>query len=141
MICEKGQIDCITTEEYFYLTENFEVADARSAKKLVRYLVYDKRKKLIDTVRFVMNEELTTRERNIAIDYWQKKLSIGDIVEKYSISRSTFYRTIDVIKKKLETSLKYVLFYNEALKPPSKEDFLTRIEKATAVTMGEQIES
>ncbi len=141
MICEKGQIDCITTEEYFYLTENFEVADARSAKKLVRYLVYDKRKKLIDTVRFVMNEELTTRERNIALDYWQKKLSIGDIVEKYSISRSTFYRTIDVIKKKLEMSLKYVLFYNDVLKPPSKEEFLTQIEKATAVTMGEQIES
>ena len=84
MICEKGQIDCITTEEYFYLTENFEVADARSANKLVRYLVYNKREKLIDTVRFAMNEELTTRERNIAIDYWQKKLSIGDIVEKYS---------------------------------------------------------
>ena len=133
-------VECITTEDYFYLTENFEVKDARSADKLVRYLVYDKRKKLIDTVRFVMNEELTTKERNIAIDYWQKQLSIGDIVEKYGISRSAFYRTIDVIKKKLEASLKYVLFYNDILKPNSNEDFLARIKKAT-VTMGEQIES
>lgn len=134
-----GQVECITTEEYFYLTENFEVSDARSAERLVRYLVYDKRKKLMDTVRKVMNEELTTRERNIAVDYWQNKLSVGDITEKYDISRSTFYRTLDVIKKKLETSLKYVLFYNDVLKPTSKEDFLTRIKNATF--MGEQIEN
>ena len=139
MICEKGQLECISTEEYFYLTENFQVVDAKSANKLVRYLVYDKRKKLMDTVRMVMNEELTTRERNIAIDYWQNKISIGDITEKYNISRSTFYRTLDVIKKKLEMSLKYVLFYNEILKPPTKEDFLSQFKKAAS--MEESIEN
>ncbi|MBQ4571668.1 MAG: sigma-70 family RNA polymerase sigma factor [Clostridia bacterium] len=133
MLYKSGQLECISTEEYFYLTENFEVVDKKSAETLVRYLVYDKRRKLMDTVRSVMQNELTAKERNIAIDYWQNKMSIGDISEKYCISRSSFYRTIDTIKKKLETSLKYVLFYNEILKPPHKEDFLSQIKKATSM--------
>lgn len=133
MIYKSGQVECITTEEYFYLTENFEFVDKNSAEKLVRYLVYDKRRKLMDTVRMVMQDELTAKERNIAVDYWQNKMPIGDISDKYCISRSSLYRTIDTIKKKLETSLKYVLFYNEILKPPTKEDFLSQIKKATSV--------
>lgn len=133
MLDKNGQVECISTEQYFYLTENFEVVDKMSAEKLVRYLVYDKRRKLMDTVRMVMQDELTAKERNMALDYWQNKMSIGDISEKYCISRSSFYRTIDTIRKKLETSLKYVLFYNEILKPPTKEDFLSQIKKATSM--------
>lgn len=133
MLDKNGQVECISTEQYFYLTENFEVVDKKSAEKLVRYLVYDKRRKLMDTVRMVMQDELTAKERNMALDYWQNKMSIGDISEKYCISRSSFYRTIDTIRKKLETSLKYVLFYNEILKPPTKEDFLSQIKKATSM--------
>lgn len=133
MLYKNGQVECITTEEYFYLTENFEVVDKNSAEKLVRYLVYDKRRKLTDTVRTVMQDELTAKERNIAVDYWQNKMPISDISEKYCISRSSFYRIIDTVKKKLETSLKYVLFYNDILKPPTKEDFLSQIKKATSM--------
>ena len=139
MLYKNGQVECISTEEYFYLTENFEVVDKNSAEKLVRYLVYDKRRKLTDTVRTVMQNELTTKERNMALDYWQNKMSIGDISEKYCISRSSFYRTIDTVRKKLEASLKYVLFYNDILKPPTKEDFLSQIKKATS--MEAQIEN
>lgn len=139
MLYKNGQVECISTEEYFYLTENFEVVGKNSAEKLVRYLVYDKRRKLTDTVRTVMQDELTAKERNIAVDYWQNKMPIGDISEKYCISRSSFYRIIDTVKKKLETSLKYVLFYNDILKPPTKEDFLSQIKKATS--MEEQIEN
>ncbi|MBR2953664.1 MAG: sigma-70 family RNA polymerase sigma factor [Clostridia bacterium] len=133
MLYKNGQVECISTEEYFYLTENFEVVDKNSAEKLVRYLVYDKRRKLTDTVRLVMQDELTKKERNIAVDYWQNKMPISDISEKYCISRSSFYRIIDTVKKKLETSLKYVLFYNDILKPPTKEDFLSQIKKATSM--------
>lgn len=133
MLYKNGQVECISTEEYFYLTENFEVVDKNSAEKLVRYLVYDKRRKLTDTVRLVMQDELTAKERNIAVDYWQNKMPISDISEKYCISRSSFYRIIDTVKKKLETSLKYVLFYNDILKPPTKEDFLSQIKKATSM--------
>ena len=139
MLYQNGQVECISSEQYFYLTENFEVVDKDSAEKLVRYIVYDKRQKLMETVRSVMQNELTLKERNIAVDYWQNKMPIGDICEKYCIARSTFYRTIDSMKKKLEASLKYVLFYNEILKPPTKEDFLSRIQKETS--MEAQIEN
>lgn len=139
MTYENEQAECISTEQYFYLTENFEVIDKQSAEKLVRYIVYDKRAKLTDTVRKVMQNELTARERNMALDYWQNKMPIGDICEKYAVSRSSFYRTIDTVKKKLEASLKYVLYYNEILKPPTKEDFLSRIRKETS--MEAQIEN
>lgn len=138
---EGEKLECMSTEDYFYLTENFEPVDSRSANKLVRFLVYNKRQRLIDTVRKVMTDELTSRERNIAIDYWQNKMPIEQITEKYDMSRSSFYRAIAVIKKKLEASLKYVLFYNDALSPPSKEDFLTQMKRATTDFMGDQIEN
>ena len=139
MLYENGQIQQVSTEEYFYLTENFEFVDARKCSESVRYLMYNKKKKLMDTVRLVMENELSANERNMAVDYWYGKMSISDITKKYQISRSTFYRAIDVIKNKLNTSLKYVLLYVDAITPPSKEDFLTQIK--TDFFMGEQIEN
>ena len=128
MLYENERIQQISTEEYFYLTENFEFVDARKCSESVRYLMYNKEKKLINTVRLVMENELSADERNMAVDYWYNKMSISDISKKYGISRSTFYRAIDVIKEKLNTSLKYVLLYADEIKPPSKEDFLTQIK-------------
>ena len=101
----------ISKDEYFYLTENLEIVDKNSICNGVRYLVYNKKKRLLNVVNKVMQNELTAKERNIALDYWQNKMPIGDISEKYCISRSSFYRIIDTVRKKLETSLKYVLFY------------------------------
>ncbi len=139
MLYENEQIQRISTEEYFYLTENFEFVDAGELKEYVRYLMYNKKKMLLDTVKVVMENELSETERDMAIDYWYNKMSIGDIARKYHISRSTFYRVLDVIKKKLNTSLKYVLVYSDAIKPPAKEDFLTQIKMG--LFTGEQIEN
>lgn len=130
------KLQCISTEDYYYLTENFEPVDSHSGEKLVKFLVYNKRQRLIDTVKKVMLDELTSRERNMAIDYWQNKMPIDAIAEKYNVSRSSFYRAIDTIRKKLETSLKYVLFYNDAISPPSKEDFLTQMKRAMTENSG-----
>lgn len=135
------KLQCISTEDYFYFTENFELVDSHSANKLVRFLVYNKRQRLIDTVRKVMTDELTSRECNIAVDYWHNRMTVEAITEKYGMSRSSFYRAITVIKKKLEASLKYVLFYNDVSSPPSKEDFFTQMKRATTDFMGEQIEN
>ena len=79
MLYGNGQIECISTEEYFYLTENFEPVDSYSRNKLVKFLVYNKKQRLIDTVKKVMTDELTGREREMAIDYWQKKMPVEDI--------------------------------------------------------------
>ena len=141
MLYENGPIECMSTEEYLYLTENFEPVDSHSRNKLVRFLVYNKKQRLLDTVRKVMDNELTEAERNMSIDYWQKKMPVEDIAEKYGMSRSGFYRAIDMIKKKLETSLKYVLIYNDALMPPAMEDFLAQMKRVTRESLEEQIEN
>ena len=66
----------------------------------------------------------TETERNIAEDYWCNNLLVEEIAEKYKLSRSGLYRTVDVIKEKMNIYLKYVVFYNNDY-PPTKGDFLT----------------
>lgn len=133
------QLHCISTEEYYYLTENFEFVDAGTRANQVKYLVYNKDKKIMDTVKKVMENELTEKERDLAVDYWSNNLSIGDISKKHNISRSSFYRAIDEIKRKIDVSLKYVLFYNDIIKPPSVADFIMQVQ--ANISMGEQIEN
>lgn len=133
------QLHCISTEEYYYLTENFEFVDAVTRANQVKYLVYNKDKKIMDTVKKVMDNELTEKERDLAVDYWSNNLSIGDISKKHNISRSSFYRAIDEIKRKIDVSLKYVLFYNDIIKPPSVADFIMQVQ--ANFSLGEQIEN
>lgn len=125
MIQANKEIYRISTEDYFYLTENFAFVDAQTRENYIKYLMYNKEKKLVDTVRKVMENELSEKERELAIDFWSNNLSAVDISRKHNISRSTFYRTIEAVKKKLDTSLKYVLIYSDSVKPPSKTEFLT----------------
>ena len=139
MIYKNQQLYGISTEEYFYLTENFAFVDAETRANQVRFLVYDKNKKIMDTVKEVMKNELTEKEYGIAVDYWSNNLSINDISKKHNISRSSFYRLIKEIKEKIDTSLKYVLYYNEIIKPPSIAEFLSQIN--SEFSLGEQIES
>ena len=115
-------------DDYFFLTEDLEFMDMAIVNKGVKYLVYKKRQRMIDTVRSVMNNELTELERNIAQDYWCNNLLIEEIARKYNLSRSAFYRAVDVIKKKLNTHLKYVMFYNNDT-PPTKGDFLSFLNR------------
>jgi DNA-directed RNA polymerase specialized sigma subunit len=139
MIYKNQQLYGISTEEYFYLTENFAFVDAETRANQVRFLVYDKDKKIMDTVKEVMKNELTEKEYGIAVEYWSNNLSINDITKKHNISRSSFYRLIKEIKEKIDTSLKYVLYYNEIIKPPSIAEFLSQVN--SEFSLGEQIES
>ncbi len=127
MVYTDQELQCISTEDYFYLTENFEFVDAVTRADQVKYLVYAKDKKIVDTVKQIMENELTEFERELAVDYWSNNLSIEDISRKHNISRSKFYRIINEIKKKIDVSMKYVLFYNDIIKPPSTAEFLRQI--------------
>lgn len=135
MLHTEQKLHCISTEEYFYLTENFAFVDAKTRAEQVKFLMYSKDKKVMDIVKQVMANELTEKERGLAVDYWSNNLSIGDITKKHNISRSSFYREIGQIKKKIDLYLKYVLMYNDIIKPPSVADFIKQ------VNMGEQIEN
>ncbi len=139
MLYKNEKLHCISTEDYYYLTENFEFVDAGTRANQVKFLVYNKDKKIMDTMQKVMENELTEKERDLAIDYWSNNLSIGEISKKHNISRSSFYRTIGEIKKKIDVSLKYVLFYNDIIKPPSIAEFLSQVN--AYFSLGEQIEN
>lgn len=139
MLYKTEQLYGISTEEYFYLTENFSFVDAETRANQVRYLVYDKDKKIMDTLQKVMETELTGKERQLAVDYWSNNLPISEITKKYNVSRSSFYRMIGEIKEKIDASLKYVLFYNDIIKPPSMAEFLSQVNMQ--ISLGEQIEN
>ena len=98
-------------DDYLFLTEDLEFMDKAFINKGIKYLVYKKKQRMIDTVRSVMDNELTEIERNIAEDYWCNNLLVEEIAKKYKLSRSGFYRTVDVIKEKMNMHLKYVVFY------------------------------
>lgn len=119
----------MSKEEYFYLTENLEIVDKNSICNGVRYLVYNKKKRLLDVVNKVMQNELTEAERKLAKDYWSGELSLGEISKRNNITRSSIYRHIDSIKEKLETSLKYVLIYDADALPKSTNELMSFIKE------------
>lgn len=102
--------------------------DKATTDKGIKYLVYKKKQRMIDTVRSVMNNELTDFEREIATDYWCENLLVEEITKKHNLSRSTFYRTVKIIEKKINLYLKYVVFYNNDA-PPTKGDFLAFLKE------------
>ena len=130
----------MSKEEYFFLTENLEFVDKNSICNGVRYLVYNKKKRLLDVVQKVMQNELTEDERNLAIDYWSGEYSLGEISKRNNITRSAIYRHIDSIKGKIETSLKYVLIYDANALPQSTNELMnfikeTQIEQRNNVSL------
>ncbi len=118
----------LSTDDYLFLTEDLETMDKATTDKGIKYLVYKKKQRMIDTVRSVMNNELTDFEREIATDYWCENLLVEEITKKHNLSRSTFYRTVKIIEKKINLYLKYVVFYNNDA-PPTKGDFLAFLKE------------
>lgn len=119
----------MSNEEYFYLTENLELVDKNTIHNGVSYLIYNKKKRLLDVVQKVMQNELTEEEQHLATDYWSDEYSLGEISQRNNITRSSIYRRLDVIKKKLETSLKYVLLYDADVLPQSTNELMSYIKE------------
>lgn len=117
----------MSSDEYFYLTENFEFADKNSVSDTVNYLVYNRKRRLLNTVKAVMENELTEQERRLANDYFSGELTLGEIETRYNMKKSSIYRHIGAIKKKLETSLKYVLAYESGVLPKSNAEIMEYI--------------
>lgn len=119
----------MSKEEYFYLTENLELVNEETIRNGVGYILYNKRKKLLDVVKQVMQNELTEEERKLATDYWSESYSLGEISVRNNIARSAIYRRLEGIKKKLETSLKYVLIYDSSVLPHSTSELMSFVKE------------
>ncbi len=119
----------MSRDEYFYLTENLEIIDKDSIRDGVSFLVYNKRKRLLDIVQKVIQNELTEEERKLAIDYWNNGYSLGEISRKNNVNRSMVYRQIAHVKDKIEASLKYVLIYDASNLPQSANELMDFIKE------------
>lgn len=118
----------LTVDEYAFLTENFELANDSDIENGVKYLVYNKKRSLFDTVRKIMENELSSLEKELVLDFWGKELTISELEEKYKISRAGVYRYLNNAKKKIEKFIKYVLIYDDSVQRFSVSDFLRFIK-------------
>lgn len=128
MLAQTIKIAEFSVEEHDYLTEYVDLKSGK-AENGAKYLVYNRQKKLLAIVKDIMKNELTELERNIATEHWCNEVSVGELTQKYGVSRSAFYRILDNARKKLETSLKYVLMYDKILLPKSTEEILEYVRK------------
>lgn len=128
----------MSKKEYFYLTENLEIVDKDTICNGVQYILYNKKKRLLDVVHKVLQNELTENERRLATDYWSGEYTLNEISTRNNITRSSIYRHIDAIKEKLEASLKYVLIYDSDALPQSANELMSFI-KETQIEQREKV--
>ncbi len=128
MFAQTNKMFEISVEEHEYLTE---FIDFKSGKANVgtSYLVYNREKKLISIVRAVMQNELNELERNVAIGHWCESIPADKLARHYNLSRSSLYRILENVRKKIEISMKYVLMYDGILLPKSMEEILAYARK------------
>lgn len=118
----------ISVEEFDFLTDYVDLSGGQ-VKDGAKYLIYNRQKKLIEIVRSVMQNELTEYERNLATAHWCNEVSLRDLAKTYGVSYASVYRSLENIRKKLETALKYVLMYDKILLPQSSEELLEYVRK------------
>lgn len=123
------RIEELTADEYFYLTENLEYTDKKSVDSAVKFLVCNKKRKLLEIVKAVMENELDENERSLALDYWDRGMSLRTLAAKHGVGKSSVGRSLENIKAKLKASLKYVLLYDENTLPQSAEELLNFVKK------------
>ena len=128
MFAQTNKMVEISVEEHEYLTE---FVDFKSGKAEVgtRYLVYNRVKKLNSVVKAVMQNELNELEQNVATGHWCDQISVGKLARQYNLSRSSVYRILENVRKKIESSMKYVLMYDGILLPESMEEILAYARK------------
>jgi DNA-directed RNA polymerase specialized sigma subunit len=127
MLLQDRKIMELTVDEYFYLTENLDMIDASRINNGIKFLVVNKKRKLYNVVKEIISNELTMQEQQIVKAHWYDELSIGEIEEKFNISRAKTYRLLDSAKKKLDMAIKYVLLYEENLIPKTTDELMVFI--------------
>ncbi len=122
------QITELAVDEYAFLTENFEFTNEDEIKNGVGYIVFNRKRNILNTVKKVIENELSALEKELVIDFWGKGLTAEELAEKYKISRASVYRSLNKAKKKIEKFIKYVLVYDDAVQQYSISDFFNFIK-------------
>lgn len=123
-----GQITEIAVDEYAFLTENFEFANKDEIKNGVGYIVFNRKRNILNTAKKIIENELNSLEKELVLDFWGKELKAEDLTQKYGLSRAAIYRNLNSAKKKIEKYLKYVLIYEDDVQRYSVSDFIEFIK-------------
>ena len=123
-----SQITELAVDEYAFLTENFEFANKDEIKNGVGYIVFNRKRNILNTVKKIVENELSSLEKELVLDFWGKELKVEELEEKYKLSRASVYRYLNNAKKKVEKYLKYVLIYEDDVQQYSVLDFFEFIK-------------
>lgn len=123
-----GQITEIAVDEYAFLTENFEFANKDEIKNGVGYIIFNRKRNILNTAKKIIENELNSLEKELVLDFWGKELKAEDLTQKYGLSRAAIYRNLNSAKKKIEKYLKYVLIYEDDVQRYSVSDFIEFIK-------------
>ena len=123
-----SQITEIAVDEYAFLTENFEFANKDEIKNGVGYIVFNRKRNILNTAKKIIENELNSLEKELVLDFWGKELRAEDLTQKYGLSRAAIYRNLNSAKKKIEKYLKYVLIYEDDVQRYSVSDFIEFIK-------------
>ena len=118
----------LAVDEYAFLTENFEFANKDEIKNGVGYIVFNRKRNILNTVKKIVENELSSLEKELVLDVWGKELKVEDLAQKYELSRAAIYRNLNSAKKKIEKYLKYVLIYEDNVQRYSVSDFIEFIK-------------
>ena len=113
----------LAVDEYAFLTENFEFANKDEIKNGVGYVVFNRKRNILNTVKKIVENELSSLEKELVLDFWGKELKVEELAQKYKLSRAGVYRYLNNAKKKVEKYLKYVLIYEDNVQQYSVLDF------------------
>lgn len=127
-----NKIMTLGVNEYFFLTENFEFADASEINSAMGFLVINKRSSLEKTVKSIIKNELDETERAVIKLYYYKGLDTLSISEMCNLSRSSVYRNLKSGLRKIENSIKYVLEYDGFSSKMSSEELAKYIKGAVS---------
>ena len=123
-----NRITELTVDEYAFLSENFEFVNEKDVGNGVSYIVFNRKRNILNTVKKIVENELSSLEKELVLDFWGKELKVEDLAQKYELSRAAIYRNLNSAKKKIEKYLKYVLIYEDDVQRYSVSDFIEFIK-------------
>ena len=123
-----NRITELTVDEYAFLSENFEFVNEKDVGNGVSYIVFNRKRNILNTVKKVIENELNSLEKELILDFWGRELTVEELSEKHKLSRSSVYRYLNNAKNKIEKYIKYVLVYEDNVQRYSVSDFLNFIK-------------
>lgn len=106
--------------EYIYLSDHFEVMDDMHCEAVPKYIVSEKKRNLEKTVKAAIKNELEPLGQEIISEKYFKCLSVTEIAQLHSMSRTAVYRVLEHSRKRLYDCLKYVYICGFSLLCPPK---------------------